>query len=158
MVVIGGGRFIWPIVQQVQFLSLEARAININSKRIRTDPLRRSPRVDIEAVAVVRIPSSEPQIGPAIQNLIGKTGKEIEEMARGILEGRLRGVCVHMTAAEILADRDRLEQSVVGLAEKDLASIGLETLSFVVKEVEEGEAAGDGRSSVRKGTPESLSA
>ena len=51
----------------------------------------------VEGVANIKIAGTEPTIHNAIERLLGKSRKEIEQLAKETLEGNLRGVLASLT-------------------------------------------------------------
>ncbi|HEY9667682.1 MAG TPA: SPFH domain-containing protein, partial [Coleofasciculaceae cyanobacterium] len=59
----------------------------------------------VEGVANIKIAGTEPSIHNAIERLLGKTRKEIEQLAKETLEGNLRGVLASLTPEQANADQ-----------------------------------------------------
>ena len=136
-IVRGGGKFIVPIFEDYAFLPLNIRTLEIVVTDIVTDVMKSGAKVNIKAVAQVNIASDEPSLETAAQLLLHKTDDEINMIATKTLEGHVRGICATMTIEAINSDRDELARSIQSLADKDLKSMGMAIVSFVIKEVED---------------------
>lgn len=79
----------------------------------------------VEGVANIKIAGEEPAIHNAIERLLGKTRKEIEQMAKETLEGNLRGVLASLTPEQVNEDKMAFARSLLDEAEDDLVKLGL---------------------------------
>lgn len=79
----------------------------------------------VEGVANIKIAGEEPTIHNAIERLLGKNRKEIEQIAKETLEGNLRGVLASLTPEQINEDKIAFAKSLLEEAEDDLEQLGL---------------------------------
>jgi flotillin len=79
----------------------------------------------VEGVANIKIAGEEPTIHNAIERLLGKDRKEIEQMAKETLEGNLRGVLASLTPEQVNEDKIAFAKSLLDEAEDDLEKLGL---------------------------------
>ena len=79
----------------------------------------------VDGVANIKISSDEPTIHNAIERLLGKTRKEIEQIAKESLEGNLRGVLATLTPEQVNEDKIAFARSLLDEAEEDLQTLGL---------------------------------
>jgi len=79
----------------------------------------------VEGVANIKIAGEEPTIHNAIERLLGKTRKEIEQLAKETLEGNLRGVLASLTPEQVNEDKIAFAKSLLEEAEDDLEKLGL---------------------------------
>jgi flotillin len=136
-IVRGGGQFIIPIFEDYAYLPLNIRTLEIVVTDIVTDVMKSGAKVNIKAVAQVKVASDEASLETAAEVLLHKTDEEINQIAMKTLEGHVRGICATMTIEAINSDRDELARSIQSLADKDLKNMGMGILSFVIKEVED---------------------
>ena len=59
----------------------------------------------VDGVANIKIAGEEPTIHNAIERLLGKSRKQIEQMAKETLEGNLRGVLASLTPEQVNEDK-----------------------------------------------------
>jgi flotillin len=79
----------------------------------------------VDAVANIKIAGEEPTIHNAIERLLEKSRKEIEQLARETLEGNLRGVLASLTPEQVNEDKIAFAKSLLEEAEDDLEKLGL---------------------------------
>jgi flotillin len=79
----------------------------------------------VEGVANIKIAGEEPTIHNAIERLLGKSRKEIEQLAKETLEGNLRGVLASLTPEQVNGDKLAFAKSLLEEAEDDLEKLGL---------------------------------
>ncbi|BAU66202.1 Band 7 protein [Stanieria sp. NIES-3757] len=79
----------------------------------------------VEGVANIKIAGEEPTIHNAIERLLGKSRKEIEQLAKETLEGNLRGVLASLTPEQVNEDKIAFAKSLLDEAEDDLEKLGL---------------------------------
>jgi flotillin len=79
----------------------------------------------VEGVANIKIAGEEPTIHNAIERLLGKSRKEIEQLAKETLEGNLRGVLASLTPEQVNGDKLAFAKSLLDEAEDDLEKLGL---------------------------------
>lgn len=79
----------------------------------------------VDAVANIKIAGEEPTIHNAIERLLEKSRKEIEQLARETLEGNLRGVLASLTPEQVNEDKIAFAKSLLDEAEDDLEKLGL---------------------------------
>ncbi|MFW5905140.1 MAG: SPFH domain-containing protein, partial [bacterium] len=81
--------------------------------------------LNVDAVADVKI-ASEPEhvFHNAVERLLGKTEKEVAQLARDTLTGSLRGVVSQLTPEQVNEDRIRFAEEVNADASNDLEALG----------------------------------
>jgi flotillin len=136
-VISGGAKVIIPVLESIEWLRLDVRTLDLIVPDIITDVKRSGAKINIKAVAQVRISDDEATLNTAAGNLLGKTDQAINEIALKTLEGHVRGICATLTVEEINSDRDVIASKILGMAGNDLRNMGIEIRSFVIKEIED---------------------
>src|SRR5436309_3080414 len=136
-VIRGGGKFILPIVESYRFLPLGIRTLDVIVNEIVTDVTRSGAKINIKAVAQVRISDDPATLRTAASQLLHKRDEQINEIALKTLEGHVRSICATLSVEEVNSDRDAIATQIQGLAANDLKNMGLEIRSFVIKEIED---------------------
>src|SRR3990170_2396286 len=136
-VISGGAKVIIPVLESVQWLRLDVRTLDLVVNDIVTDVKRSGAKINIKAVAQVKVSSDEATMNTAAENLLGKADQEVNEIALKTLEGHVRGVCATLTVEEVNSDRDAIASKILGMAGNDLRNMGIEIRSFVIKEIED---------------------
>ena len=130
-----GGRIIsLPIVQKTQRLSLEVMTLLVNTAVVYTSE---GVAVSVDGVAQVKVARSEDAIRTAAQQFLGKTADEIAQVALQTLEGNQRAVLGTMTVEQIYQDREAFAQRVREVAGPDMANMGLEIVSFTIRDIQD---------------------
>ncbi len=128
----GGGAFIWPLIQNYEFLDLEPRQIEI--------PLRgalsiENIRVNVPSIFTVAVGTETGVMNNAAIRLLGLGHKEIEAQARDIIFGQLRQVIASMQIEEINRDRDSFLERVQSSLEPELKKIGLVLINVNITDI-----------------------
>lgn len=79
----------------------------------------------VEGIANIKVAGEEPVIHNAIERLLGKNRKEVEQIARETLEGNLRGVLASLTPQQVNEDKMAFARSLLEEATDDLEKLGL---------------------------------
>lgn len=130
----GGGAFIWPVIQDYEFLSLTPISIEANLTNALS---RQNIRVDVPSRFTVGISTESDSMGNAAERLLGLTSDHIQELARDILFGQLRLVIATMSIEEINSDRDKFLEYVSKNVEAELKKIGLKLINVNVTDIKD---------------------
>jgi len=133
-IVKGGGKFVVPIVEEVSYLPLDVRILDVSVKDVVT---QKGVMLDVSAVAQVKISSDDRLLGTAAEMLLHKSAEEINYVATRSLEGYIRGVCARLTVEEINADRSKVAAEIQEVACHDLANMGLTVVSFTIRDLKD---------------------
>ena len=128
----GGGAFIWPILEKYDLLSLELITLDVRTPEVYT--IAGVPLI-VDGVAQVKVRSDDVSIGTAAEQFLSKGPSEILNIARMTLEGHLRGILGTLTVEEVYKDRESFSQRVQQMAATDMAHMGLQIVSFTLKEI-----------------------
>ncbi|TVX87044.1 flotillin family protein [Paenibacillus agilis] len=131
-IVRGGGAFIIPIFQQGQFLSLLSHKLDVTTPEVYTE---QGVPVLTDAVAIIKVGGSVEDIATAAEQFLGKPTEALKSEAQEVLEGHLRAILGSMTVEEVYRNRDRFAQEVQAVAARDLKKMGLQIVSFTIKDV-----------------------
>ena len=89
----------------------------------------------VEGVANIKVAGEEPTIHNAIERLLGKNRKQIEQLAKETLEGNLRGVLASLTPEQVNEDKIAFAKSLLDEAEDDLEKLGLTLDSLQIQNI-----------------------
>jgi flotillin len=128
----GGRGFRWPLIEKVDRMDMTNMVIDI---RVASAYSKGGIPLNVDAVANVKISSSEPTIGNAIERLLDKSRQEIMTVARETLEGNLRGVLATLTPEEVNQDREKFAESLLQEADQDLTKLGIELDTLKIQNV-----------------------
>lgn len=131
-IVKGGGTVVWPVIETFETLSLELMTLDINTPAVYTCqgvPLM------VEGVAQIKVKGDDTSIITAAEQFLDKTQVQIAGIALHTLEGHLRAIIGTMNVEEIVTNWDSFAQRVQEVSAVDLANMGLQVVSFVIKYV-----------------------
>jgi flotillin len=128
----GGGAFILPLVEKIDLLSLEIMTLDITTPEVYTRP---GVPIIVDGVAQVKVGGDEQSIRTAAEQFLGKTPEQIKDIAMQTVEGHLRAIVGTMTIEDIYRNRDQFASSVQEVAVSDLANMGIQIVSFTLKDI-----------------------
>jgi len=131
-IVRGGGAFILPVFQQSGFISLLSHKLDVSTPEVYTE---QGVPVLADGVAIIKIGGSIEDVATAAEQYMGKPTDALKSEAQEVLEGHLRSILGTMTVEEVYRNRDKFAQEVQGVAAKDLKKMGLQIVSFTIKDV-----------------------
>ncbi|MEC0150951.1 flotillin family protein [Paenibacillus macerans] len=131
-IVRGGGAFIWPIFQKAEYLSLLSHKLDVMTPEVYTE---QGVPVSADGVAIIKVGSSIEDVATAAEQFMGKPIESLKGEAQEVLEGHLRSILGSMTVEEVYRNRDKFAQEVQGVAARDLKKMGLQIVSFTIKDV-----------------------
>ena len=130
----GGGAFIWPVVQDYQYLDLKPISIEANLTNALS---RQNIRVDVPCRFTIAISTESDSMNTAAERLLGLTPDQIQELAKDILFGQLRLVVATMTIEEINSDRDKFLENISKNVDSELKKIGLKLINVNVTDIKD---------------------
>jgi len=128
----GGGAFVWPLIQNYDYLSLDPMQIET--------PLEgalslENIRVSVPSVFTVAIGTAGEQMNNAAVRLLGLQTSDIMKQAEDIIFGQLRQVIAGMRIEEINRDRDSFLGRIQENLEPELEKIGLILINVNIKDI-----------------------
>ncbi|MFD2892700.1 flotillin family protein [Flavobacterium chuncheonense] len=130
----GGGAFIWPVIQDYQYLDLKPISIEANLTNALS---RQNIRVDVPCRFTIAISTEADSMNTAAERLLGLTPDQIQELAKDILFGQLRLVIATMTIEEINSDRDKFLDNISKNVDSELKKIGLKLINVNVTDIKD---------------------
>ena len=131
-VVKGGGRFVWPVFEKVDVLSLELLTIDVQTPEVYTS---KGVPVKVDGVAQIKVKGDDISISTAAEQFLSKGVDDIKNIAMQTLEGHLRAILGTMTVEEIYQNRDAFAQKVQEVAAGDMGNMGLGIVSFTIRDI-----------------------
>lgn len=130
----GGGAFVWPVIQEYAYLSLEPIQIDIPLK----DALSlENIRVAVPSVFTVAIGTESEVRTNAAVRLLGLTHDAIKRQAQDIIFGQLRQVIASMKIEEINRDREGFLHRIQTSLEPELKKIGLVLINVNITDLKD---------------------
>ena len=128
----GGAKFIWPVIQDYQYLDLTPISINVDLTNALS---RQNIRIDVPSRFTVGISTEPGVMQNAAERLLGLRMNEIQELAKDIIFGQLRLVIATMEIEEINTDRDKFLEAVSHNVESELKKIGLRLINVNLTDI-----------------------
>jgi flotillin len=128
----GGAAFIFPVIQDYQFLDLTPISIEVNLVNALS---KQNIRVNVPSRFTIGI-STEPGIMQnAAERLLGLGQSQIQELAQEIIFGQLRLVVASMDIEEINNDRDKFLTNISQSVETELKKVGLKLINVNITDI-----------------------
>src|SRR5262249_40180616 len=128
----GGGVFVWPLIQDYTYLSLEPFVIDI--------PLEgalslNNIRVNVPSTFTVGISTDPVLMNSAAERLANMRVDTIREQAQDIILGQLRLVIATLTIEEINKDREKFMKLVNENVAKEINKLGLDLINVNIRDI-----------------------
>ncbi|MEV1010892.1 SPFH domain-containing protein [Streptomyces sp. NPDC049881] len=130
-VVVGGGVFVVPLVQQLHVLDLSSRHIPV---AVRGAVTLRGVKVNLDGVAIVKVGGSEDAIRSAAQRFLRQQGGVVT-FTQEVLSGALRSIVGRMAVEDVIRDRAAFAGQVAEEAEASLSGQGLVLDTFQIQDI-----------------------
>ncbi len=128
----GGGTFVWPLIQDYAYLSLEPLVIEI--------PLEgalslNNIRVNVPATFTVGVSTDPVLMNNAAERLLMLDERKIRDQAQDIILGQLRLVIATLSIEEINKDREKFMTLINENVEQEINKIGLELINVNIRDI-----------------------
>ena len=128
----GGAAFIWPIIQDYEFLDLTPMSIEVNLTNALS---KQNIRVNVPSRFTIGI-STEPSVMQnAAERLLGLQLDAVQDLAQEIIFGQLRLVVASMDIEEINSDRDQFLSHITHSVEAELKKVGLKLINVNITDI-----------------------
>lgn len=128
----GGATFIWPMIQDYQFLDLTPIPIDI---KLTGALSKQNIRVNTPSTFTVGVSTKPGTMENAAERMLGLSLESIRELAKDIIFGQMRVVLATMSIEEINADRDKLIENISRGVEVELEKVGLQLINVNIQDI-----------------------
>ncbi|MFK5981286.1 MAG: SPFH domain-containing protein [Flavobacteriaceae bacterium] len=128
----GGAAFIWPVIQDYQFLDLTPISIEVNLVNALS---KQNIRVNVPSRFTIGITTEPGVMQNAAERLLGLGQEEIQDLAMEIIFGQLRLVVASMDIEEINSDRDKFLTNISNSVESELKKVGLKLINVNITDI-----------------------
>jgi flotillin len=132
MCIHGGGKFVWPLIQDYRYLSLTPMTIAIPLQNALS---LQNIRINVPSTFTVGISIQPAIMNNAAERLLGLASRDIEEMAKEIIFGQLRLTVASLTIEQINQDRESFLESIRKNVEPELNKIGLYLINVNITDI-----------------------
>ncbi len=128
----GGGTFVWPLVQDYAYLSLEPLVIEI--------PLEgalslNNIRVNVPSTFTVAISTDPVLMNNAAERMLSLNPQQVREQAQDIILGQLRLVIATLSIEEINKDREKFMMLINENVGQEINKIGLDLINVNIRDI-----------------------
>lgn len=128
----GGAAFIWPVIQDYEFLDLTPISIEVNLVNALS---KQNIRVNVPSRFTIGISTEPGVMQNAAERLLGQGMNEVQDLAKEIIFGQLRLVVASMDIEEINSDRDKFLTNISQSVESELKKVGLKLINVNITDI-----------------------
>ena len=128
----GGGTFVWPVVEKAELMSLELMTLEVRTPEVYT---AMGVPIQVDGIAQIKVRNDDVSIRTAGEQFLSKGEAQMRQTALQTVEGHLRAILGMMTVEEVYRERDKFAQRVQDVAATDLANMGLQIVSFTIRDI-----------------------
>jgi len=131
-VIVGRGKFVVPIFRKARFLSLAMNEAGVTDSCVTVQGIT----LDVQAVIAFKVGADTPSIVAAGQRFLSLESS-MPTLVGQIFAGHLRAVIGSMTVEEIVRERQKLAEAVLGASATELGKLGLVVDAFQIQKVDD---------------------
>ncbi len=128
----GGAAFVWPIIQDYQYLDLTPIPIDIKLEGALS---KQNIRVNTPSTFTVGVATEPGVMENAAERLLGLDLNQIRLLGQDIIFGQMRVVIATMDIESINADRDLLIEKITTGVEVELTKVGLRLINVNIQDI-----------------------
>jgi flotillin len=131
-IVKGGGSIVNPLTERMETISLELITLDIVTPEFYT---KLGVPIKVDGVAQIKVKGDDISIRTAAEQFLNKSREEIKNIAYQTVAGHLRAILGTLTVEEVYAAHETFAQKVAEVSAGDLSNMGLEIVSFTIREI-----------------------
>src|SRR5437016_4116133 len=131
-IVKGGGSLVNFLTERVETMSLELITLDIVTPEMYT---KAGVPIKVDGVAQIKVKGDDVSIRTAAEQFLQKSREEIKQVAYQTVAGHLRAILGTLTVEEVYGGHEMFAQKVAEVSAGDLANMGLEVISFTIREI-----------------------
>ncbi len=128
----GGAAFVWPVIQDYQYLDLRPMSIDIQLNNALS---KQNIRVSVPSTFTIGVTTDADKMGNAAERLLGMTNVQMTQLAKEIIFGQMRLVVATMRIEEINSARDLLIEAITNNVSTELEKVGLRLINVNIQDV-----------------------
>ena len=128
----GGAKFIIPLIQANEFISLRPMSLNINLQNALSN---QNIRINVPSTFTIGVSVDPAIMSNAAERLLGLQKNEIEEMASEIIFGQLRLSVATLTIEDINQDREAFLELIRTNVSPELNKVGLYLINVNITDI-----------------------
>lgn len=135
-IVRGGAVLVVPAFQECKTLDLGIITLDVKVEDVLSS---QAVPITVDGIAQIKVGGDMTYIATAAEQLLNKGEAGIQHVARETLMGHLRSIIGLLTVEQTYKDRELFSQRVQEVAVEDMAGMGIEIKSFVIKDIDDKE-------------------
>lgn len=135
-IVRGGAVLVVPALQECKTLDLGIITLDVRVEDVLSS---QAVPITVDGIAQIKVGGDMTYIATAAEQLLDKGIQGIQHVASETLMGHLRSIVGLLTVEETYKDREKFSQRVQEVAVEDMAGMGIEIKSFVIKDIDDNE-------------------
>lgn len=128
----GGGVFVWPLIQDFAYISLEPMVIDIPLEGALS---QNNIRVNVPSTFTVGVSTDPVLMNNAAERLLGLNLPQIRELVQDIILGQLRLVIATLTIEEINRDREKFMTQINENVGQEINKVGLDLINVNIRDI-----------------------
>lgn len=129
----GGGTLVLPVRERADRLPVELMTLELLTPEFFT---KFGVPIVVNAIAQIKVRSDDPvATATAAEMFLSKSTDQMNEIAHQMMQGHLRAVISTLPFEEIHANPEAFAQTVHRLTAEDLANMGIQVVSFTIRQV-----------------------
>jgi flotillin len=128
----GGAAFVWPVIQDYQYLDLRPMSIDIQLNNALS---KQNIRVSVPSTFTIGVTTDADKMGNAAERLLGMSNVQMTQLAKEIIFGQMRLVVATMRIEEINSARDLLIEAITNNVSTELEKVGLRLINVNIQDV-----------------------
>lgn len=128
----GGAAFVWPVIQDYQYLDLTPIPIDIKLEGALS---KQNIRVNTPSTFTVGVSTERGVMENAAERMLGLDLNQIRLLGQDIIFGQMRVVIATMDIESINADRDLLIEKITTGVEVELTKVGLRLINVNIQDI-----------------------
>jgi flotillin len=128
----GGAAFVWPVIQDYQYLDLRPMSIDIQLNNALS---KQNIRVSVPSTFTIGVTTDADKMGNAAERLLGMNNAQMTQLAKEIIFGQMRLVVATMRIEEINSARDLLIEAITNNVSTELEKVGLRLINVNIQDV-----------------------
>ena len=130
----GGASFVWPLLQDYEFLDLEPFVVPIELSNALS---QENIRVSVPTTVTAAISTEEGLMQNAAVRLLGLNQDEIKDQVQDIILGQMRAVIATMAIEEINRDRQAFMAKVNDAVSSEMEKIGVVVINVNIRDIQD---------------------
>ncbi len=128
----GGGTFVFPLIQDYAYISLEPFVIDIPLEGALS---QNNIRVNVPSTFTVGVSTDPVLMNNAAERLLGLNLQQIRELVQDIILGQLRLVIATLTIEEINRDREKFMTQINENVGQEINKVGLDLINVNIRDI-----------------------